>query len=374
MAIFKHIHKSRRFQDRAGCTDRRDVRRLMDYLARPSAHGKTVWNNFENDSPEGITDEIMALARDDLTYKAYHFMMSFPAGEQSRWEASLDGVLADFAERFRVHRMVWATHEDKDNFHVHGCIFAENAEGRKLRLETKIGGKMLPVAPSLRKMAEDWEDRLGTQTTGRSPVLGTSVSKDCLEMAQREHVEDRSKTPVPAKLQLRAAVGRIVALSHSFEELETQAQAAGIEIRFTQHQNGTGVSFSDGSTSLRGREAGHTFQTLTQLFHDQNPGIERSQPDRGVAERNRSRSSQPTPPRLEPADRHPAEIVGDPIGGRGGQHDPYRRLEATFRDLTRLSSHGGVLFFLQFLTRALDTIARTADTPTRAPRQRRPSL
>src|SRR5271166_1208443 len=112
--IAKHIHKSARFRDRAGCTSRQDVRRLMDYLTRESAHGRIVWNDFQNDTPDGITDEIMAFDRAELKYKAYHFMLSFPAAERPQWEANLDKVLEDFARRFQVQRMVWATHEDKD--------------------------------------------------------------------------------------------------------------------------------------------------------------------------------------------------------------------------------------------------------------------
>ena len=77
--ILKHIHKSDRFQNRAGCTDGRSVRRLTEYILRPSAHGKIVRNDFQNETAAGIADEVMALARDDLKYKAYHFMLSFPA-------------------------------------------------------------------------------------------------------------------------------------------------------------------------------------------------------------------------------------------------------------------------------------------------------
>src|ERR1017187_8261554 len=325
MAIFKHIHKSPRFGDRAGCTSRQDVRRLMDYLTRESAHGKIAWNNFQNDTPDGITEEIMALDRGSSKYKAYHFMLSFPASERSQWKANLDKVLEDFAQRFRVHRMVWATHEDKDNYHLHGCIFAQTARGKKLRLETKDGDRLLPVAASLRKLAEDWEDRLGVRQTGRSTSPGTSGSKDSLEMAHREHIEGKSPTPVPAKLQLRADVQRLVARSGNFAELESNARDAGIEVRFTEHANGTGVSFSDGSISLRGREAGFTFQTLTQKFNEPNPTIVRSRPDPGLAKRNRPRGSRPAASRIREADRPPRKDAGNPDVGHRGEPSTYRR-------------------------------------------------
>ena len=266
MAIFKHVHKSARFQNRAGCTSRQDVRRLLDYLMRPSAHGTTVWNNFQNTTPDGITEELMALARPGLTYRAYHFMMSFPAAERAQWEDNLNGVLTEFAQRFRVNRMVWASHEDKDNFHVHGCVFAQNARGMKLRLETKVNGKTLAVAPSLRRLAEDWEDRLGTQKTGRGRTVGTSISKDGLQMAQRQHAEGQTPSPVPAKIQLRADIERIVTLSHSFADLQANAAATGIEIRYTEYANGTGVSFSNGDVSLRGtRSRLHFFNPFPTL-------------------------------------------------------------------------------------------------------------
>jgi Relaxase/Mobilisation nuclease domain len=374
MAIFKHVHKGPRYENRAGCTDRQDVRRLMEYLMRSSAHGKTVWNDFQNETPAGITEEIMALNRAELKYKAYHFMLSFPAGERSQWESNLDKVLLDFAQRFKVHRMVWASHEDKDNFHVHGCVFAQTIRGKKLRLETKVGDKVLPVAASLRHMAEDWEDRLGTRKTGRSPTIGIQLAKDTLEMAQREHAEGNSPTPVPAKVRLRAAVEHIVAVSRSFSEMEANSHAAGIEVRFTEHPNGTGISFADGSISLRGREAGFTFQTLTQKFNEPNPTIVRVRPDPSLAARNCPRSRRPVTPRTSKADQGPRINLGDPTVGNRSELGIYRDVEKTLRTLNRVSQQGGLMAFLQFLTTALSTISRSADTPQRTPWRPRPTL
>ena len=283
-------------------------------------------------------------------------------------------MLDDFAVRFRVGRMVWASHEDKENFHVHGLVFAQDAQGRKLRLETKVGDRVQAVAPSLRRLAVDWEDRLGTRKTGRSPVPGMSVAKDTLEMAQRQHAAGKAPTPIPAKLQLRAAVERIVALSGSFADLQSHAAAEGVEIRFTQHPNGTGVSFSDGNVSLRGREAGFTFQTLTQLFHEPHPRIERCQPTIGVAEGDRPRHRRPAPPRAGETDRHPRQGLGDAVVRHGGEPGIYRDLEKTLRTLSGMGNDGGLLGFLGFLTAALDRLATDADSRNPASWTRRPSL
>lgn len=370
MAIFKHVHKSARFEHRAGCTSRADVRRLLDYLMRPSAHGKTVWNDFQNTTPDGITEELMVLSRPDLTYRAYHFLMSFPAAERAQWEANLDGVLTEFAQRFEVERMVWASHEDKDNFHVHGCVFAQNARGMKLRLETKVNGKTLAVAPSLRRLAEDWEDRLGTQKTGRGRNVGTSISKDGLQMAQRQHAEGQTPSPVPAKIQLRADIERIVTLSHSFADLQANAAAAGIQVRYTQYANGTGVSFSNGDVSLRGREAGYTFQTLIQIFHEPNPRIERCRPTESLAEGNRHRDRRPAPSRVGKTDRSPHAVTGDAADHRRGQRSAHRGLEETIRALSGLGRQDGLLALLQFLTATLGTIASAADQQRPSGRQR----
>jgi hypothetical protein len=336
----------------------------MDYLLRSSAEGEIVWNSFGNDTAEGVTDEVMALARPDLLYKAHHFMMSFPASERAKWEKNLDAVIDDFGGRFSVHRMIWATHEDKDNFHVHGLVFAQTARGKKLRLETRDGDKVLPVAPSLRKMAQDWEYELGTRKTGRSHVLGISVAKDTLEQAQRQYIEGASNTPVPAKLQLRAEIQRLVSLSTSFADLQSRAAAAGIEIRFTEHDNSTGVSFSDGTCSLRGREAGCTFKTLTKAFNEPNPTIIRSRPDRSLAEGNRGIRSRPTTPRARKTDR----TIGATTGGAGVWHrkqpDPYRGIEATIRHLSGHNHQAGLLSFLDFLTRALTVLSTSVDAGT----------
>ncbi len=374
MAIFKHVHKSARFENRAGCTSRADVRRLLDYLMRPSAHGTTVWNDFQNTTPDGLTEELMALARPDLTYRAYHFMLSFPAAERAIWEANLDGVLTEFAQRFQVDRMVWASHEDKENFHVHGCIFAQNARGKKLRLETKVDGKTLAVAPSLRRLAQDWEDRLGTQKTGRGRTVGTAICKDGLLMAQRQYAAGQIPSPVPAKMQLRANVERIVTLSTSFADLQSHAAAAGIEIRYTQYANGTGVSFSNGDVSLRGREAGYTFSTLTQLFHEPNPRIERRQPIECMAEGNRRRDRSSAPSRIGKTDRTPHAVSGNAADHRRGELGTYRGLEETIRAVSGIGHQDGLLALLQFLTSTLGTMIHAADAQRPMRRTQRPTL
>jgi len=66
MAIFKHIHKSARHQNRAGCTSRQDV---------------------------------MALSRPDLRYKAYHLMISLPVAERATWEKHIDAAIEDIRLR-----------------------------------------------------------------------------------------------------------------------------------------------------------------------------------------------------------------------------------------------------------------------------------
>ena len=48
MAILKHVHKPKDYQDRAGCTTAADVQRLIEYLLRESAHGGIVFNDFIN--------------------------------------------------------------------------------------------------------------------------------------------------------------------------------------------------------------------------------------------------------------------------------------------------------------------------------------
>jgi hypothetical protein len=97
-------------------------------------------------------------------------------------------------------------------------------------------------------------------------------------MAEREYVQKKSPTPIPAKHLLRAEVQRIVALSPTFDQLHANADAAGISIAYKADDQGNvlGVSFSQDGVSLRGKHAGFTFQTLVSLYGQPNPTIIRS--------------------------------------------------------------------------------------------------
>lgn len=361
--ISKHCHKSARFKNRAGCTSRKDVFTLVKYQLRPAADPQILWNDFQNESPEGITDEVMALARPDLTYKGYHMVLAFAPGEMAQCEPHLDHILLDFQKRFKVYRMMWVRHGD----HVHGFIFAENERGKKLRLETEVDGEILPVAPSLRRFSEDWEDALSLQKTGRDRSRGMNLPQDALEMALREHQSGKSLSPVPAKLMLRAQVERLVKTSGSVAELTANAAADGVEVRITQHANGVGISFSNGTTSLRGRDAGFTFQQLTDLYHE-NPRTARDQPTQRVAAGDRSPNRRTPRTRAEGADTNPPRDADAPAGGQGREHEICRGMEAALRALTGIKSSDGLLAVLQFLTTSFVEIASAADT-----RRRRPS-
>jgi len=268
VAILKHIHKSKKYQDRAGCTSPADVQRLMDYLLRESAHGGIVFNDFTNTTAVGIADEIVALDRGRTKYLANHFMFSFPKDEEARWQANLDALLRYFKQRFGIYKMVAADHRDKDHYHVHIAVFAQTERGHKLRLETHQDGHAIGVAQSLRRIAEEWEDRLGCRKTGRSAVRNLSLSKESMEAAERQYREGETPTPIPRKLQLNADIERAVTVATSIESLIEQAAALNIEVRIKRddHGNALGVSFSRDGISLRGRDAGFTLQRLQQIY------------------------------------------------------------------------------------------------------------
>jgi len=285
MAIFKHIFKRKGREQRTGCTSRQDVRRLIDYILRESAHGNLVYNDFEGSTPPEITDEIMALDRHRTPYLAYHFMFSFPEYEQETWRAHLVPILEDFKSRFGVFKLVAADHRDKGNYHIHIAVFAQTKLGKRLRLETHEDGKCIAIAASLRRLAEDWEDRLGATTTGRGQSPGMNVSKDELEMAVREHAQGISLTPIPAKVQLKADVERLVLLSANFSELETHALVMGIEVRLKKDETGNvlGISFARDGVALRGKDAGHTYAALSKRFYEQTQTPGRSGPPQCMA-------------------------------------------------------------------------------------------
>ena len=343
MAIFKHIHKENGSRTVPDAPSQQDVRRLTEYILRPSAHGKIVRNDFANETAAGIADEVMALADERLKYKAFHFMFSFPKDEEARWQANLDALLLDFKERFGIFKMVAADHRDKDNYHVHIAVFAQTKRGHKLRLETHQDGHAIGVAQSLRRIAEEWEDRIGGRKTGRGAVRNLSLSKESLEAAQRQYREGEAPTPIPRKLQLKADIERAVALATGFDSLDQQAAALGIAVRIKRDEQGNalGVSFARDGVSIRGRDAGFTLRALQKLYgtHTTPPGRSLAPclagPDRPSTHRPAETGLRPAEPASAGAEPAHPRARGAAGRQRGADRGVLRETEKLLRLLTR---------------------------------------
>lgn len=313
--IAKHVFKSKKHKDRSGCTSLADCTRLIAYAQRESAHGQTLWNDFASDRPTDIADEVQMMRRRKGKYWMYHIEFAFPPEEAALWKGREREMIADFQARFGVSHGFWASHEDKEHYHIHGAILALRPNGGQLRLGSiNAHGEAVPVAMALRQFAQDWEDRTpGARKTGRSGELGISISKDALEAAQRQG------DPVPLKLRLRADVQNLVILSSSFATLVENAAAYGIEVRYRRDDTGKvrGVSFSRGGVSLRGREAGYTYRQLQSLYENTNtvyPSTNREPTNLGAPYRGFAPPR--TPPTNRPFGTHPD---GTTYTGRG--HD-----------------------------------------------------
>jgi hypothetical protein len=120
---------------------------------------------------------------------------------------------------------------------------------------------------TFRQMAQRWEDETpGATKTGRTtPSL--NLSRDALAMSLREYGERRRPTPIPDKLQLRTDVQRLIVQSASIADLENKAKVAGIEIQYRKDGDRVlGISFSRDGVSIRGRDAGYSYQSLQKLY------------------------------------------------------------------------------------------------------------
>ena len=369
MAILKHVHKPKDYQDRAGCTTAADVQRLIEYLLRESAHGGIVFNDFINTTAAGIADEILALDRGRTKYLANHFMFSFPKDEEARWQANLDALLRYFKQRFGIYKMVAADHRDKDHYHVHIAVFAQTESGHKLRLETHQDGHAIGVAQSLRRIAEEWEDRLGGRKTGRGAVRNLSLSKETLEAAERQYREGEAPTPIPRKLQLNADIERAVKMATSIESLTEQAAALNIEVRLKRDDQGNalGVSFSRDGISIRGRDAGFSLQRLQQIYGTSQTLAGRSPADRVAGPDRRSNyrqysavagSPEPTPRGAKQTDPTPRGVAAHQ---RGTDRRVFGETKGLIDLLTRSSpTPPSILGFVAFVLAAL-----TQDPPQR---------
>lgn len=279
--IAKHAFKNQKFPEfRTGCKDRRQVVRLLRYIQKESGKGKTLWNDFGGEDPLMIADEVDLLDRGHK-YKGFHFILSAPADEQSLWEPKGPQLAQSFKRHIRASKIYARTHLDKATatWHVHIFAFGDDAQGRQLRLRGKrVDGGETSTPELLRQWCVQVEDETpGARKTGRGDKKGDlTLSKDELEMAARLHREGKRPTPAPDKLVLRVKVDELVRSSRSIDDLVTRGKEAGIEVRLVQYANGRGVSFSDGVTSLRGRDAGWSYKALVVFYEQPNRGLNRT--------------------------------------------------------------------------------------------------
>jgi hypothetical protein len=278
--IAKMCFKNPRFPEfRTGCKDRRQVVRLLRYIQKESGDGVCLHNDFGGEDPLQIADEVNALDRGHK-YKGFHFILSVPIDEQPLWEPKTPELLQSFKKLLKASKIYARSHLDKKEatWHVHVYVFGDDAAGRQLRLRGKRPDGSESTTPELlRQWCMKVEDETpGCKKTGRGGDGGggggdkekheMAFSKDELEMAARRHKEGKRPTAAPDKLVLRLKVDQLVRRATSIEDLQSRGNAAGVEVRVTEYANGKGISFSDGITSLRGRDCGWTHSALEKLY------------------------------------------------------------------------------------------------------------
>lgn len=311
--IIKHIHRSSRWpQFRTGCRSREDMVRLIAYLQRPTAKPSVIRNDFAGNTPKAIADQVAELHSDQPVW-AYHVVARFPANEAELWNPKADQLTAEIDAKFRIPMSLWVRHDDH---HWHGVLLAFKPLGRQIRLQAPgKDGKMLLVASVLRAMAEDWEDRTpGCKTTGRSDPEGLSLGRDALAMAVRQYRQGTARTPIPEKLLLRADIGHLVHKSNSIEDLLALASAYAISVHLKKEGDKVlGISFSRNGVSIRGRDAGFSYQKLREHYDNPRATIHHSHLAKRTLPRNRRSRGRPTTSRDYRT--HHADQSNDTVAG-----------------------------------------------------------
>jgi len=330
--ILKHIHRSGRWPEfRVGCKTREDCVRLLAYLLRPQAEPEVLRNDFAGDTPVEIAEQL-ALVHRKQKYWAYHVVASHPHDERPLWDPQARRRIGELQTSLRIPQGFWVRHGN----HWHGFLTAMNERGGTVRLcGVDADGQQVPVARHLRLMAERWEDGTpSAKKTGRDEH-NLNLSRDSLAMAERLHVAGQTPSPAPKKLLLKARVERAVSLARSMEDMLQLAKDDGIEVHLKRDAAGAvlGISFACDGVSLRGRDAGFSYQKLLSHYEHPDPenpiiaerrrshrmagrtrGIHRrkgpSRPPTGARQANRHLGADPSIPR--DADRHHDRQLGWP--------------------------------------------------------------
>lgn len=356
--IAKHIRPVDRKTGlkKTGPTDRAAMLRLAKYILRL---GNIVLNDFASDAPSEICDQVEDLMRGAKTKcRGRHQLLSWPAQDNDKMtpERKIEAVQR-FKKKWGVTHVLACEHDDKDHGHLHMYAFELGKDLKPLRYPN--------IAWGLRQVAMGMEDDWDLTRTGRGGGDdggggGLNISKDTLEMADRQHRQGQRRSPAPDKLVLRARVQRLVQTSVSMSDLLDSAAGQGIMVKVTDYPNGKGVSFSDGVVSMRGKDAGWSYGQLVKHYGadkgvDGANGIIGRAQRAGPAHRRQTGADSPggTTSPGRPDGSQPAPAKRNPSQGRAGRpQSPLIGLLAT----------GSLSWFMRWFVR----ICMEAD---RSPRQ-----
>jgi hypothetical protein len=141
MIVKHHMRRNKKTGERTpGPTDRQGVRRLLQYIQRDSAMGRTVANDFPTEDCSLMADEWRDLmSRSKVRVWARHFTMSWHP-DDTAYAGQEEELVKAFREKFKVWRCYARTHCDKDHGHIHLAVLARIPSGSASMREALFGG------------------------------------------------------------------------------------------------------------------------------------------------------------------------------------------------------------------------------------------
>lgn len=305
----------------------RDFRGLVSYLFSRDSHdkapGRLIAGNMASSTPESIIREFQAARarRPEIEKAVFHNNLRLPSGERisdEQWAS----IAHDFMRELgftQSHPWVAVQHDDSEGQHIHLAASRIGFDGSLWH------GKNSNLIAT--RIAHDLEKKYGlTITRGTDGIEPPATRKPTSGELGRAI---RTNT-LPPRLIIQRAIDRAMLAQPSLEDLISDLELDGIEVRINQSQNGiNGLSFGLSGQQFSGSKLGGRYK-----WNELKKGLKNEQSNE---------HSQPTSTATKHvaadrgADRANREATGfDPEKSRGGE-SKIRRISQNNQGGTRSS-------------------------------------
>ena len=232
---------------------------VIAYDLKPSKEPNIVFSTMTSCTPEGISEEMNALAKRSRRVEkpCAHYCFSLAPGESlsnEQWEVFFAAVVKEFG----AMQAFGVTHADTPQVNAHLVMNRVKFDGKAWSTSND--------RKRLRSLCGEFERKLGLRILPERS-LEPRVSKTEIEKADRLYRQCKAPTPIPARLQLAENVRATLAVSQSPSDFTAQLEEQGITVRWRlEGGKPVGISFGSREASISGRNAGVSVRVVREHF------------------------------------------------------------------------------------------------------------